>query len=619
MQFHWKDELKYLGSELKRRFLHVSLDVRAPLRLRSPDPRREWRRDVIGGLAVCVMAVPQAMAYAILAGVPPIMGLFSVVVVSLVAALWCHSSHLACGPTNTLSLMLAGVLLASTTGGNVLTQVALMALVVGLFQIAAGVLGVGNLTKYISRTVIVAYTAATGVLIFLNQIPNFTGTEVHGARGLFAKVWASLRVLPEAEPASVYVGGITFLAIVLSRRALPKIPAGFTGILVGGVAAWLLRTYDASLAVMLVQDVQRISGAYPKPVLPSFDLGSIYELAGPAIALGMLGCIEVSTISKNLAMRTGATIRTNQDIFALGLGNVAGAFFGAMPGSGSFTRSEFGLRSGITSRLGVVVSAIVALAVIVLAGRLLELVPIPALAALIMWLSLKLVDKKHVRVALLSTYSDALVFLTTFLAAIFLRLDFAIYLGMLVSMALFLQKAAVPRLMEFEFDEQGRFRPVKQKAEDTAPQVSIIHVEGELFFGAAETIQEDIWDSIDRDRTKVVVLRLRNAQNLDATGVMVLDQLVGDLRRMGIHVLVSGTSPEIDRVILRSGLDAVVGKDNYFPSMGNFLDATRRAVLRANEIVGVAKPQVRLFYDKDQEAKRKAAAEEKSNPPEPGQ
>jgi SulP family sulfate permease len=239
---------------------------------------------------------------------------------------------------------------------------------------------------------------------------------------------------------------------------------------------------------------------------------------------------------------------------------------------------------------------------------LLEWIPIPSLAALIMWLSLKLVDRKQLRVAILSTYSDALVFVTTFAAAIFLRLDSAIYLGVLVSMALFLRKASHPKLMEFEFDEQGRFRPVAQGSDADSPQVSIVHVEGELFFGAAETIQEEIWRSVDRDRTRVVVLRLRNAQNLDATGVMVLEQLIRDLRGMKIHVLISGTSPEIDRVVMRSGLDKTLGAENYFPSRGNFLDATRRAVIRANEIVGISNPQIRLFYDKDQEQKRQDAA-----------
>jgi SulP family sulfate permease len=247
----------------------------------------------------------------------------------------------------------------------------------------------------------------------------------------------------------------------------------------------------------------------------------------------------------------------------------------------------------------VVLSGVFAMGIILLARPLLEKIPIPSLAALIMWLSLKLVHPKHIRVSVFSTYSDALVFLTTFLAAMFLRLDSAVYLGVLVSMALFLQKASEPKLMEFEFDAEGRFRQSQREGKERKPEISIVHVEGELFFGAAESVQEEIWRTVDSKNTKVVILRLRNAQNLDATGVMVLEQLLMDLRRMGVHLLVSGTSPSLDRVMARSGLDAVIGAENYFPSQNNFLDATRRAVKRANELVGVSDPQVRLYYDKD--------------------
>lgn len=607
MKISLQDEWKLIASELKGRFLRLSIDLSAPRRLFRAEPQRNLRRDVVAGLMVSILAVPQAMAFAVLAGVPPIMGLYSIVFVDLVAGLWGHSPRLSYGPSNTLSLMLAAMLLAHGQPENIPLQVALIAVVVGAFQIACAFLGAGGLTKYVSRSVIVGYTSAIGLLIFLNQIPNLIGTQTGDVSGLFAKVWASLRTIPEAEYGSVLTGAVSFLAIPISHRLLPKIPIGFSIILAGGLFAGVFQVLNPGLPVRLVADIQRIPSGLPHFILPSFSLESVYEFAGPAVALGLLGCIEVSTISKNLAMRLGERTNLNQDIFGLGLGNLVGAFFGAMPGSGSFTRSEFALRCGVSSRWGMVFSSLFGLLAILLAPRLLERIPIPSIAALIMWLSMKLVKVKHIRVALFSTHSDGLVFLSTFFAALFLRLDSAIYIGVLVSMALFLQKASVPRLVEFEFDKEGRFRRADPKMGMMTPQISIIHVEGELFFGAAESIQDEIWRCIDRNRTKVVVLRLRNAQNLDASGVMVLEQLINDLKRINIHLLISGTTPEIDRVIYRAGLDRIIGKENYFPSRGNFLDATRRAVLRANEIVGVKHPEIRLFYDENREEQRKAA------------
>jgi SulP family sulfate permease len=607
MSVNWSEETKLLAGELRRRFSTVAIDPAAPLRLRESLRAPTWRADALGGLAVAVMAVPQVMAYALVAGVPPVMGLYSLVVVGLLAGLWAHSAHLACGPSNASSLMLGAVLLASMVPGDLPTKVALIALVMGLFQAVSGLLGAGALTKYISRTVVVGYTTAIGVLIFLNQIAYLIGTDIEVQRGLFAKVFAGLATIPRADVYSVLTGAVTLLGIVVSRRLLPWMPSGFSGIAAGGLFAWGLRALAPGTEVRLVEDLQHIPVGLPALVWPRFTLQSVYDLVGPAIALGLLASIEVATISKNMAMRTGQPTRPNQDILALGIGNMIGAFFGAMPGSGSFTRSEFSYRSGVSTRLGIVFCALFGLVILLASARLLEKIPIPALAALIMWLSVKLIDPKHIRVALLSTFSDGIVFLITFFAAIFLRLDAAIYLGVLVSMSLFLQKASRPRLMEFEFDNRGRFRQTRADADSAVPQISIVHVEGELFFGAAEFIQEEIWRTIDRDRTRVVVLRLRNAQNLDASGVMVLEQLVTDLKRMGIHVLVSGTSRDIDRVMSRSGLDQFIGRENYFPSMDNFLDATRRAVIRANELVGVKNPAIRLFYDRDMEENRAAA------------
>lgn len=601
-------ELAEIGRGLRKRLMATTLDYRAPLRLAEEARRSHWRRDCLGGLALSVMAVPQVMAYAMIAGVPPVMGLYSLVVVTLVAGLWCYSVHLSCGPSNASSLMLGALLVSAAAPGAVPTQVALVALVMGVFQAAGAFLNIGNLAKYISRTVVVGYSTAIGVLIFLNQIANFVGTKADASRGLFAKVASGLATLPQAHLPSVWVGLVTVLVILLTNRLVPRVPAGFVGVAVGAVAAWLLELAGTEFHVKLVGDVQRIPRGLPALRPPQIDLGAIYELVGPAIALGLLAAIEVSTVAKNMAMRTGQPLKANQDILALGLGNLFGAFFGAMPGSVSFTRSEFSYRNGVQSRWGIVASAVAGLGIILLGRAGLERIPIPSLAALIMWLSVKLINLQQIRVALTSTYSDALVWVVTFLAAIFLRLDSAIYLGMLVSMGLFLQKASTPRLMEFQFDESGRFRAVTPQVRETMPEVSIIHVEGELFFAAAETIQENIWNIIDRANTKVVVLRLRNAQNLDATGVMVLDQLRRDLNSMGIHLLISGTSPEVDRVMERSGLARLIGPENYFPSGENFLDATRRAVLRAGQLAGTASPHIRLFYDKDKEGERRAKA-----------
>ncbi len=606
MGISFQREVSSIAAEIRRRLHAATIDGDAPLQLFRRARFTHWRQDLAGGLAVAVMAIPQALAYAIIAGAPPIMGLYGAVFVGLIAAVWGHSIYLNCGPTNAASLMLAAVLLARPSNGDLAGQVALMTVVIGIFQVVAATLGVGGLTKFISRSVIVGYTTATGLLIFLGQIPNLFGTEVPRGYGLLSRFWVSLQQLPASNLPTVLTALSAVVAMVGLRRYLPRLPVGFAALLAGSLYAWGMQEFWPQARVQLVGDLQHIPMGLPGLVFPNFQLNDIYDIVGPAIALGLLACIEVTTITKSLGMRTGQRTQPNQDIFALGLGNTIGAFLGAIPGSGSFTRSEFSYRCGVRSRWGAIYTSIIGLAVVAFGGPLLEKIPVAALAALICWLAVSLVDLKRVRVALTATHSDAVVFLVTFFATMFTRLDSAIYLGMLVSMGLFLQKASVPKLMEFQFDDDGRFRPAKESETSATPQISIVHVEGELFFGAAESIQDEIMRTVEPGLTKVIILRLRNAQHLDATGVMVLEQLIHDLRQNGTQVLISGTSHDIDRVVGRSGLDKFIGQENYFPSGENFLDATRRAMLRAKEIVGNPSAQIKLYYDKDKEAERTA-------------
>jgi SulP family sulfate permease len=604
MAISFQHEVSSIVGELKRRLHTATIDTTAPRQLFRRECIKYWRHDIVGGLTVSIMDIPQALAYAIIAGVPPIMGLYCAVFVGMVSGFWSHSTYLTCGPTNAASLMLAAVL-ATQFSGNVVAQVALITFVIGAFQVVAAALSVGGLTKFISRSVIVGYATGAGALIFLGQLPNLIGIQVaYGS--LLSRVWQSLAQLQAADMGTMATAATSLLAMIVVRRYGPRMPVGILGLVAGTLYAWGIRETWGDSTVRLVADIQHIPNGLPRLIWPGFNLNNIYTMVGPAIALGLLACIEVATISKSLGMRTGTTTRPNQDIFGLGLGNLVGSFFGAIPGSGSFTRSELSYRSGMKTRWGVIFTSLISLLVLATAGQAIELIPIASLAALICWLALGLIDLKRVRVALTATHSDAVVFLVTFFATMFTRLDSAIYLGMLVSMGLFLQKASVPKLMEFQFDDEGRFRPAKESEPSATPQISIVHVEGELFFGAAESIQDEILRTVEPGLTKVIILRLRNAQHLDATGVMVLEQLIRDLRQQGIQVLISGTSHDIDRVVGRSGLDKSIGKENYFPSGENFLDATRRAMQRAKELVGADDAQIKLFYDKDKEAERAA-------------
>jgi SulP family sulfate permease len=224
-------------------------------------------------------------------------------------------------------------------------------------------------------------------------------------------------------------------------------------------------------------------------------------------------------------------------------------------------------------------------------------IPVPALAAQLMRIGYRLINRSQIRFSTRSTHSDAVVFFATLGAALFLRLDTAIYIGIGVALALFLQKTSTPLLVEYTFTESGQLAELRDRNQRPNPQISIIHVEGELFFGAADLFQDQVRRQAEDENIRVFILRMKNARHLDATTVMALESLHDYLRKTGRYLLISGSSPDVTRVLRNSGLLKQIGEENIFPAEINPTIATKRALVRARELLP-EKAEVRLFYDR---------------------
>jgi SulP family sulfate permease len=243
-------------------------------------------------------------------------------------------------------------------------------------------------------------------------------------------------------------------------------------------------------------------------------------------------------------------------------------------------------------------SGLMCAAGILLLGPTIRFIPLPALAVVVMCTAVYLVDWHQIQVSWRATRSDAAVLLTTFLAALLTPLDFAIFLGVAASIVLFLRKAGSPQLVEYTFNDEGNLTEVVANAPRQNPHISIIHVEGELFFGAAELFREEIRRLCDDGNVKVVILRLKNARHLDATSVLALEELVHHLRQSGRHLLLSGASRDVYRVLRNSGLLDVLGKENFFlasPRNPNY--STREALRRAQQLLGETEAEVRIYFN----------------------
>jgi SulP family sulfate permease len=596
------EELDEFSEIAGRRLTGVGEQIRANLippiwRERTGYNRDKFRADLIAAATVAVVTIPQAVGFALIVGLPVAAVLATAVVGALVCACFSSSHHLVFGPTNTISIILAGAVAGLDAPLSPMEKVLLLGGLIGLFQLAAGLARLGQATQFISRTVIIAYTTAVGILITVSQAPNLLGIP----RAPTVNLPDTLRHLAvsfwnlDLNLATAAVGVASFLLMVVLRRRRPAWPDGLIVLCLTGAASALLGFADYRIPLLGELDT---SGATSLQIGFPFSANSLLLLprvTSAALAIALLGMLEAVAIAKSLAARSGQRIDPDQELIGMGLGNLAATVFGAMPGSASFLRSAANLRSGGRTQIATVLSSFFVMGLVLLIAPLLNYIPISALAAFLISIAFRLFDPAQIRIARRSTRSDAAVFWITLFAALFLELDTAIYTGVGVSLVLFLQKASAPSLMEHAFDEYGQLARIATPAGRNHPQVSIVHVEGDLFFGAADLLQDGVRRLADDQNIRVFILRMKNARHLDATTVLALGQLLDFLRGQQRHLLISGVSGDVSRVLDRSGLARCIGPENLFPAEENPTLATKKALQRAQVLIG-EKPQLRVFY-----------------------
>ena len=598
------DELDDLTELAERRITGIGSKIRAnlipPLWRTIPSYRREtFRADLLAGLAIAALTIPQAIAFALLIGIPVPAVIGSSIVGTVLCSLYCSSRHLVFGPTNTISIILAGALLTLAAEPlDPLQKVLLIGFLMGAIQLVAGLANFGKITQFVSRSVIVGYTTGVGILIATGQLGNLFGisrvTDV-SLPGTLKHLAASV-VTFNFNEATALTGLASLLLIIWLRRWRPRWPDGLATLLLAGLAAWIFRLDQQG--VRLVRDLGEISGGVP--LFTGFPLNAdglalLPKITSIAIAAAVLGMLESVTIAKSLATKTGQSIDSNQELIGMGLGNLLGAGFGAMPGSASFLRSAAGLQAGARTQWAVIMGSGVVLLLVLVLTPLLAYLPIAAIAAYLIVIAIRLFQPAQIFIVRRATRADALVFWLTLVAALFLQLDTAIYTGIGASLVLFLQKAGAPTLQEHAFDDQGQLTQIATPTERNSPQVSIIHVEGDLFFGAADLFQDGIRRLAEDPNIRVFILRMKNARHLDATTVMALGQLLDYLQSQGRHLLISGVHGDVAAVLRRSGLVKKIGLENIFPAEENATLATKKALQRAQALIGV-KPELRIYY-----------------------
>ena len=423
------------------------------------------------------------------------------------------------------------------------------------------------------------------------------------ARTFISILEATVKAVPELNWYPVILGVMTFVIWFILGRLFKTLPVFAITLVLITMVSVVLKKY----AGFDFQTFEAFSIYDLKPSIPRFsDAGmfnDVSRLLGVAFSVAFLASLETSMMSKTLASRNGDRPDMNQDMLGVGISNLACSIAGGMPASGSMTRSSLNFTSGAVSRLASIISGVlVALGALAL-GSYMAYVPKTALAVLVICVAGSLINRRHIRVALRSTRADAVVLIVTFFTALIVPLNVAIFVGVGVSIVLYLHQASRPHLSEYEFMEDGQLAEAGEKRERPNPSISIVHVEGELFFGASELFRAQIQKTCMDPNLRIVILRLKNARHLDATSVLALEELVFFLRSTNRDLIISGATKDVYRVLRNSGLIDVIGRENIFlnsPRRPNL--STRNALLRAQELLGTTEADVKIFYDPSKQA-----------------
>jgi sulfate permease, SulP family len=534
--------------------------------IRGYDPRG-LRPDLIAGLTVAMVVVPQAMAYALIAELPPQMGLYTAIVAAIVAALWGSSNQLQTGPTNAASLLVLSVLTGVAASGSpeYIAAAGLLAVMVGVLRTGMGLARLGMLVNFVSDSVIVGFTAGAGVLIAGNQLRNLLRLSGPSYPDLVDTLSHTALSLPQTHLPSLLTGIATAVVIVVLRRIRPSLPGPLIALVLAAGANALLGA-ESRFAI-------RVVGAIPATLppiahLPLLNLQLIGQLSTGALALAAIGLVEALSIARSIASQTGQRLDSNQEFVGQGLANIAAGILSGFPCSGSFTRSAVNFKTGAKTPLAAVFSGVCVLAAMLLFARYAARIPLSALAGVLMVTAFGLVDRKAMARVWRGPADDRIIMVVTLLSTLLLPLQFAVLTGILISLAAYLLRTATPRVrMVLPDPTFGHF--THQPDRPCCPQLGIIEVLGDLYFGAIHHVEEVIRANLAANPgQRFLLLRMQSVEHCDISGIGMLEAITRQYRgkeRNG-DVYMTRVRGPVAEVMRETGFAAELSADHFLPS-----------------------------------------------------
>ncbi len=539
---------------------HIPFYFSQPWRMGRGYRRDNLKPDIMAGLTVAVILLPQAIAFALIVELPPQMGLYAAIIGAIIGALWGSSHQTHTGPTNAISLLVLSSLLAIATPGTpeFILAAGMMAVMVGLFQLAMGVARLGMLVNFVSHSVVVGFSTGAGMLIAFNQLRHLLGLDFssHNLLETLNEVFAHL-AQTHGPTALLGVGTMIFIAAL--KQFFPKLPAALLSMVAASTIVFLLGLDKLGVAVI----GQLPSSLPPLADLPLLDLDFIAELSTGALAVGAIGLVETTAIARSISTQTGQRLDSNQEFVGQGLANIASGLFSGYAGAGSFSRSAVNFKAGAQTPVSAIFSSVFVLIAMFTLAPLAAYLPRAALAGVLIVTAYGMIDQAEIIRIWRGTRSDAFIMLVTFLGTLFLHMEFAVLLGIMFSFAFYILKTSVPQVYTVVPDAKYKHFVRSTPQDADCPQLGIIKISGDLYFGAVSHVEEEInRHLIEHPGQRFLLLRMHGVNHCDFSGIHMLEAIRHSCQERGGDIFLMKIQKPVHAVMEATGFCAQLGQYN---------------------------------------------------------
>ncbi len=530
--------------------------------------RDSMRSDLSAGLTGAIVVLPQGVAFATIAGMPPEYGLYAGMVPAIIAALFGSSWHLVSGPTTAASIVLFSALsaLAEPASAKYVSLALTLTFMVGMIQLGMGLARLGTLVNFISHSVIIGFTAGAAILIAANQIKNFFGLHIPRGTEFYETVWTVVAEFEKINGYVVLVGAVTMFTGIAFKRWIPRVPYMIAAMLGGSLVAfvlnrWLGQEYTG------ISTVGSLPASLPPLSAPDLSLETIKTLAPTALAVTLFALTEAVSIARSLAARSGQHLDGNQEFLGQGLSNLAGSFFSGYVATGSFNRSGVNYQAGARTPLAAVFAGSLLMLIVLLIAPLAVYLPNAAMAGILFLVAWGLIDFHHIKQIIQTSRAETAVLAVTFFGALFLELEFAIYMGVLLSLIFFLMRTSRPRILPRVPDPTTPRRKFTTNSSlPECPQLKLVRIDGALFFGAVSHVQESLHRfSIREPRQKHLAIISTGINFIDIAGAEFIMRESQKRRAEGGGLYLIRVKEGVCEPFKRGGYLDAIGDENIFP------------------------------------------------------